>query len=138
MATIEPIKIKGLRDLQATLKDLDGESQKLLRVALNDAAETVVAGSRRLVPTRSGKARASIRAASSQREARVSAGGTRAPYFPWLDFGGRVGRKRSVVRRFIPGGRYIYPTYGRNRLSIMEDIERSVSKLISDAGLDGR
>ncbi len=136
MATIAPIHIAGLRDLQAALKQLDGESQKLLRVTLNDAAETVAAGARRRVPTRTGKAKASIRVASSQREAKVKAGGTKAPYYPWLDYGGKTGIKRSVHRPFVTGGRYIYPTYHSNRDSIRRALSESIGKLIRQAGLD--
>lgn len=136
-ATIEPVKIKGLRDLQAALKNLDGESQKLLRVTLNEVAEGVAAGARRRVPAKTGRARASVKAASSQREARVKGGGAKAAYYPWLEFGGKVGRNKSVKRPFVNGGRYIYPTYAANRPSIMTGLDLAISKLIDQAGLDG-
>lgn len=136
MATVQPIKITGLRDLQAALKELDGESQKLLRTTLNQAAETVAAGARRRVPTKTGKARNSVVVASSQREARVKEGSAKAPYMPWLDYGGKVGRKKSVARPFVKGGRYLYPTYEANRLSILAGLEKSIGQLISQVGLD--
>lgn len=137
MPVIDPIRIDGLRDLQAALRAMDGESQKLLRGTLNQAAETVAAGARRRVPTRTGKAAGSIKVASSQREARVKAGGTKAPYMPWLDYGGRVGRGKSVVRPFVKGGRYVYPTYFANRDSILKGLSDSIDKLITQVGLDG-
>lgn len=134
---VDPLKIAGLRDLQAALKSMDGESQKLLRLTLNEAAETVAAGARRRVPTKTGRARGSVKAASSQREARVKAGSAKAPYFPWLDYGGRTGRNRSVSRPFVKTGRYLYPTYSANRESILTGLETSIRKLITQVGLDG-
>lgn len=136
MATVAPIKITGLRDLQAALKELDGESQKLLRTTLNEVAEGVAAGARRRVPVKTGKARASVKAASSQREARVKGGGAKASYYPWLEFGGKVGRKHSVRRPYVAGGRYIYATYAANRDGIMKGLDTAVGRLIDQTGLD--
>lgn len=136
MATIDPISIKGLRDLQSALKALDGEAQKELRLALNEVAQTVAKGAGRRVPTRSGRAQRSLKVGSSQREAKVKAGGNAAPYYPWLDFGGRVGRNKSVERRFITQGRYIYPTYFANRDSITRALEKQLTDLIKRHGLE--
>lgn len=138
MPTVDPIRITGLRDLQAAMKALDGESQKLLRTTLNEVAETVAAGARRRVPVRTGRARASVKASSSQREARVKGGGAKAAYYPWLEFGGKVGRKHSVRRPFVNGGRYIYPTYAANQDGITAGLDAAVGKLIDQVGLDGR
>ena len=85
MTVVKPIKVVGLRDFQAALKDLDGESQKLLRVTLNEVAETVAAGARRRMPSKTGRARASVKTASSQREVRVREGSKKTPYVPWLE-----------------------------------------------------
>lgn len=136
MATTDPIRIEGLRELQATLRALDGESQKLLRGTLNEAAETVAAGARRRVPTRTGRAKGSVKTASSQREARVKAGSAKVPYFGFLDYGGRVGIGRSVSRPFVRSGRYVYPAYDANRDSIMKGLSDSIGRLITRAGLD--
>lgn len=136
MATTDPIRIEGLRELQATLRALDGESQKLLRGTLNEAAETVAAGARRRVPTRTGRAKGSVKTASSQREARVKAGSAKVPYLGFLDYGGRVGIGRSVSRPFVRSGRYVYPAYDANRDSIMKGLSDSIGRLITRAGLD--
>lgn len=132
----DPIRIDGLRELQRSLKDIDGESQKALRLVNNDAADIVVGGARRLVRSKSGKARGSIRARSSQREARVSGGGGRAPYYPWLDFGGAVGRARAIRRPFLKDGRYIYATYGARRTWILDRLEEGLIDLAKGAGLE--
>lgn len=135
MGTIEPIKVAGLREFQRALKMMDGESQKKLRVVLNEAATTVARGAGRRVPRRTGRAGASVRAMSSQREARVMGGSNKVPYYPWLDFGGRVGRDRSVSRPFVQGGRYMYPTFSANRDSIYKALQKSLSDLAREAGL---
>lgn len=136
MAAIDPIKVEGLREFQKALRDMDGESQKMLRQVLNAAVEDIASGARRKVPRKTGKAASSIRAASSQREAIVKAGGRKASYFPWLDFGGRVGRDRSVKRPFIQSGRYLYPTYSSHRAGTLKLIEQGLVAVAREAGLE--
>ena len=135
MSFDNPIAVKGMVELQRALKDLDGESQKEIRVELNKIAETVASGAARRVPVRSGKARASLRAKSSQRETKASAGGRKAPYYAWLDFGGKTGRKKSVRRPFVRSGRYLYPTVGANRDTLVAAIAKALTDLARRKGL---
>ena len=136
MATvIDPIKIDGLRDLQAALKAADGESQKQIRVVLNEAAEIVVAGARPLIPRRSGKLAASLKAASGQRDANVKLGGAKLGYAGWIEFGGRVGRNQSVRRPFVPAGRSVYPAVRRREADISRVMEDGLTRLAQSAGL---
>lgn len=114
MAVIEPIKVKGLAEFSRNLRKINGELPKSLRVASNEAAQIVVTWAKSHVHSRSGRAASSIKAKSTRTEARVSGGGTKVPYYPWLDFGGKVGRHRSVQRKYIKAGRYIYPGYTEN------------------------
>lgn len=134
MATEDAIRIEGLRDLQKALRDLDGESQKMLRVVLNQAAETVIGGARRRVPNDTGVARASLKPRSGQREATVVGGGRKAPYYPWLDFGGNLPRGGS--RPFVKDGRYLYPSWSANRDSILVALAESLAEMVEDAGLE--
>jgi len=113
----EAIRIDGLAEFSRNLRKLDSDLPKALRVALNDAANVVVDYARPRVPSRSGRAQRSIRARSTRTAARVTSGGARAPYFPWLDFGGRVGRHKSVRRAFLKEGRYLYAAYFAKRSS---------------------
>lgn len=142
MADLVRIKVDGLRELQASLKALDGESQKQLRLALNDAVGIVVRTAGPRVPTVSGRARGSIKPASSQREARIQAGGSRAPYYPWLDFGGRTGRGRtgprtgSVNRPFLKEGRYLWAAYADQQPAIARMLEQRLGDVARGAGLD--
>jgi len=136
VALVRPIAVEGMRDLQRALRELDGESQKEIRVALNAVAETVAQGAARRVPKRTGKARASLRAQSSQRETRIAAGGRKAPYYGWLDFGGRIGRDKATVRPFVRQGRYIWPTIAANRDNLAQAVEKALVDLARSKGLE--
>lgn len=130
------VKVEGLREFQRNLKKLDSDLPKALRLALNDAADVVVSDARSLVPRRSGRAAGTIRAKSTQRVARVSEGGSRAPYMPWLDFGGRVGRRNSVIRRVLPEGRYLYRAYFDHRDQFKERLNEALLDVVRRAGLE--
>jgi len=131
---IEPVRITGLSAFNRSLRKLDRDLPKGLRVALNEAADVVVSDARPRVPRRSGRAAASIKAQSTRTTVRVAAGGARVPYYPWLDFGGRVGRKKSVKRAFFKEGRYLYPAYRRARDS--GEFERVLAKALSGVAQD--
>lgn len=135
------VQITGLRDLQAQLKAFDGESQKRLRVVLNEAAPLVVDAAQPLTPHKSGRARASIKAMSGQRDAKVQAGSARAPYFGFLDYGnvvgggqGAVGREDSNPRVFEPGGRIIYPAFRKVQPEVVERLNEGLTLLIAEMG----
>lgn len=139
---IDPIHITGLRELQAALRALDGESQKQLRIVFNEAADLIVKTARPNVPSVTGEARRSLKATSGQRDARVSGGSAKAPYFGWLDYGGRVGHGRTgknTGRQFRPfekGGRYVYPAYHARKAEITDLLDKGMADLIAAAGLE--
>lgn len=130
------IQIGGLRELQRALKEMDATLPRGIRVALNKSSQLVIDYAAPKVPKKTGKARASLKVRSSQRAARVAAGGTRAPWFPWLDFGGAVGRNDSTKREFIKTGRYIYPGLDANRDEITEVMVEALTELATNAGLE--
>lgn len=133
---IEPVRVEGLKELKKAMAALGAAGPKALRVALNAAVEDIAATARRTIPTRTGRARASIKAASTSTGARVAAGSKKAPYYPWLDYGGRVGRGRSVVRPWRPEGRYLYPAYRSGRDELVKGLEREIGKVARSNGLD--
>lgn len=133
---IEPIKITGLTEFQRGLRKLDSDLPKSLRLAFNEAANIVVEAARSKVPHRTGRAAASIKPRSTRTAVRVSAGGNKAPYYPWLDFGGRVGPKKSVRRPFIREGRYIYPSYTEHREEFQRVVEKALADVARSAGLE--
>lgn len=136
MAKSYEIHIEGLKDLQKKLKAVDKEAPKQLRIALNEVAEFVISKGRPQVPKRTGAAQRSWKARSTRTESRVSYGGSRAPYMPWLDWGGRVGRKKRTVRPYMTEGRYLYPTVKKYRSQIQGIGDDALADVARDAGLD--
>jgi hypothetical protein len=136
VAAIEPIKITGLAEFNRDLRKLDAELPKVLRLAHNEAAQLIVDYARPRVPTKTGRAAASIKAKSTRTETRVSGGSKRASYYPWLDFGGRVGPKRSVHRPFIKQGRYLYPALGANYDKFVALLEEKLIDVARQAGVE--
>lgn len=131
------VEVVGLAQLSRGLRKLDTEAPKQLRIALNGAATLLVSRTRPKVPSRSGAARASMKARSTRTSARVAVGGRKAPYFPWLDFGG-AGRRpgRPAQRRFYPDGRYVYPTLKEIRPEIMRSLDEGIRAAARSAGLE--
>jgi hypothetical protein len=123
----DAVRIDGLNEFVRNLKRLDAEVPKALRVALNDAAEIVL---------RSGRAAASLKARSTRTAVRVAAGGRKAPYYPWLDFGGRVGRRKQTKRPFIGDGRYIYPALSAKRGEFEAAVTRALLGAAESAGIE--
>ena len=125
----DAIKVEGLAEFQRNLKKLDSDLPKGLRIALNDAANVVVDAARPRVPRRTGRAQASINARSTRTKVRVSEGGRRAPYMPWLDYGGEGRRRgRPSKRPFVRQGRYVYKAYFGARDS--GEFERILTKAL--------
>lgn len=106
---------------------------KALETFLVMAARMTAADAEGLVPRGpSGAARRSLRAEGP----RVTGGGSQAPYFGWLEFGGRTGINRSVERRFVRGGRYVWPAFDANRRKLIGLLEDDVAAAVRAAGLD--
>lgn len=131
------VGIEGLAEFNRGLRKLDKDAPKGLRVALNGVADLLVAETRKQIPRRTGAAAASLKAQSTRTSARVAVGGKKAPYFPWLDFGG-AGKKsgRPAQRPFFKEGRYLYPTLGRIRPDIEKALGSALVAVARDAGLE--
>lgn len=136
MPLIEPIPIEGLRDLVRQLRQVDADLPKAMRLAANEAAQVVVDEAQRHVPRRSGKAAKSIKARSTRTAARVDSGGNRAPYMPWLDYGGAVGKNDSAKRPFIADGRYVYPAFRSKRQQVEDTYRAALDRIVVSAGLE--
>ena len=131
------IAVEGLAEFNRGLRKLDSEAPKQLRIALNGAADLLITRARPKVPSRSGNARASMKAQSTRTSARVSVGGRKAPYFPWLSFGG-AGRLpgRPAKRPFIREGRDIYPTLREISPEIERSLQDAIAQVARNAGLE--
>jgi hypothetical protein len=113
MAAADAIKVEGLAELRRALGKIDPTLQKQLRGRLLKVAQRVSERARQNVPTRSGKARNSIKASVSGNKVYLQGGKNTVAYYGWLDFGGRlkpVGERHNTqTRPVIRGGRYLYP-----------------------------
>lgn len=134
--SVGKISITGLREFTNAVKKVDADMPKAVRIALNAGASIIVGYARPRFPRRSGRAVSTLRAASTRTAARVREGGTKAPYVPWLDFGGRVGRKRSIRRPFIRQGRFIWRALEAERPRIVDAMTEAMGKIARDAGLE--
>lgn len=122
------VTVTGLRDLSKAFKALDTDAVDAMKAALKAIAEGVAADVRSRVPRRSGRMAGSYVPRGSVKGASIAFAGTRAPYAPWIEFGGSVGKARSVRRPVVKGGRYLYPAIDDN----MADVEQKVADAISD------
>lgn len=130
------IEVVGIKELRAALEAVDAGAAQALKTVFTNAATDVAADAARRVPVGpTGKARKSVKARGSAKHAEVVAGGKRVPYYPWLDFGGAVGRSRSVKRHVIKGGRFLYPAFSARRASVNAELERALTELARTAGL---
>lgn len=130
------IQVGGLAQLNRGLKAIDSNAPKELRIALNSSAALLVDETRPTIPSDTGAARRSLVARSTRTSARVAVGGKKAPYFPWLDFGGEGRVKgRPAHRPFLKEGRYVYPTLRKVTPKIRSSLHESISAVIRNAGM---
>ena len=155
------VGIDGLSQLQRQLKQLSPATKRAFGVELKRIVDFVAEDVRSQMPEKSGKAKRSVRVIFSGGYLAIKAGGPNAPYYPWLDFGGKLhttgaktivvgpkkgqqgpsrlvhsaGRKLGSERPFIKEGRWIYPTIARQRPAIYAAARAAVDKAKRAAGL---
>lgn len=135
MANSDSITIDGLKVFQRQLKQFDAQIPKNVKAAMKAAMDVVVEDARPRVPKRSGKARASIKTFATETRAGVRAGGSRAPYYPWLEFGGRIFTGRNIIKRkWVKGGRYLWVSLARKHDEVQLLMERALHQAARDAG----
>lgn len=137
----EAIRISGLKEFRRGLKSLDARLPREIRKAGNVAAKIVVDSARPRVPIgpgRGGHAASSIKAASSQTSVRVSEGGARFPYMPWLDFGGTINKHTGTpsTRPFIREGRYVWAAFADHKAEVERAYLDALHDAAESAGLD--
>lgn len=132
----EPIRIQGLAEFQRKIGRLDSDLPKAMRLAMNKSADVVISYAKPRVPTRTGRARRSIRPRSTRTSVRVFGGSKRVSYYPWLDFGGKVGPKQSVVRPFFKEGRYLWKALAVKRAELTRVLTDSIVQTARQAGIE--
>lgn len=134
----KPVRARGLDEVRRAFKRAEELTPDLAQEVSKEAAELALSWARGEIPQRTGNAASTLKVIRLGRQFGLQGGdATTAPYYPWLDFGGRVGRRHSVVRQYLDSGRYIYPGFV-NTLGQAENVmERALSKMIYRAGLGG-
>lgn len=131
------ITTTGLKEFQKALRQMDADLPKMLRLIFNEAGQLIVDYDQAHMPSRTGRARASVKARSTQRAGQVAIGGNRAPYVPWLDFGGEGKRKgRPAARAFLTEGRYTYRGLRVHQEDITSLMQKGLNDLAATAGLE--
>lgn len=130
----ESIKVTGIKEVATGLKGVSKDASKELRKGMKDIADDVARRASSEVPARTGKAASSIKPRGTVKGAAI-AYGSPAVYEPWLDFGGKVGKGKSVSRPFIKGGRYLYPAIAEASPEIKTKVETLLSDLSEKYGL---
>jgi hypothetical protein len=137
----DAVRIEGLADLRKGLRKIDPALAKEFRNEILPIAQQVASDARSRVPSRSGRAAASIRGGVSGNNAYVAGGKKSVPYFGWLDFGSRsprTGNPRSVGPWKNSGtgpskGRFIYPAINQNRGAIERRAAQAIDDIIERA-----
>lgn len=118
----------GVVHLETQLEKLATGSQKALEAVSRDIADDVLSYVRSRVPRLTGAAAGSYRAVQDRTGTTFEFGGPRAPYVPWLEFGGKAGRS-GASRPYVPGGRYLYPGIRQVTQDWEHLIERELTEL---------
>ncbi len=140
MAGVE-VRVRGGARFLASVGVFRGRLPRVVKQAAREAALPVARTAKAgvpLGPAKGGHARSSIRVATSRGGVAVRGGGARFPYYPWLEYGGRVGRNNSVYRARVRRGRYIYPALDRHRPEIEQTMNRLIVRAALGSGLRTR
>ncbi|MDQ3107509.1 MAG: hypothetical protein M3Q68_06845 [Actinomycetota bacterium] len=124
-----------MKEVQRELRALDSALAKELKDVNLAVADMVADIARAKVPSTSGKARSTYKAKGEQRYAVIKAGGKKAEYVPWLEFGGTRGDEKKQSRPFVSAGRYIWPVVGMQRNKIKSEYAIALGQLLDKAGL---
>ena len=150
------VQIDGLRELRNAMRTAERGSQQAIARHLKAVAGRIADDVRSRVPASAGgkaasnpfapgSARASVRAFASSDGAGVRGGGAQAPYYPWLDFGGSVGRGHregvawsgATTRPWLgrPGrGRYVYEVIHEEGGAILAAVMEALDEAELEAG----
>ena len=146
------VEVEGLREMKKAFRLARDGTQKAIQRRLKDVADVVASEVAGRVPVRTGRAASSVRALATQESASIAAGGAKAPYYAFLDFGGSTGRghlagaadsgsvKREWYGRGGSGsgeGRYLYPAIRDMSEVIARETGEAIHEALRDAGFEG-
>jgi hypothetical protein len=129
---------------------MDEQAKSALKRELLGVATQVSSRAAGKVPRLTGRAAGSVKPRASMQGASIAFGGSAAPYFPWLDFGGSTGKGHragaggsgSVKRPWLGNpsgeGRYIYPTIREMRPEIETAVDDALAAAARAASFETR
>jgi hypothetical protein len=139
------VEVRGLRELGSAFKAVDAGLPKELKGAFLGIAQRVVGVAQQKMKHVSGRSQSSVKPQASARGAAISFGGSAAPYEPWLDFGGSVGRGHvdrrgggAIKRPIVKGGRYVYPAIAEEHEFIVHQVNEAIETVAKHAGFETR
>jgi len=134
-STAFTVRVSGLIELRRALQQIDKNADKELGTALGRVATGIAQKVQGVMPSRSGAAIGTVQTHVRLRGASISIGtGGAGDYVPWLDFGGRVGIRNSVVRAYIRTGRYLYPQIIAARAKTVAAVNQAMAAAARRAG----
>ncbi len=151
MVEVVGTEVEGLIAMKKAFRLARDGTQKAIQRRLKDVATLVASEVAGRVPVRSGRAASSVRALATQESASVAAGGAKAPYYAFLDFGGSTGRGHvpgaadsgSVKREWYGKGgsgsgegRYLYPAIRDMSEVIASETGAAIHEALHDAGFE--
>lgn len=130
------LKVEGFKEFRSALREVDKELPKQLRKGLNTVAEVVADEAVTRVPVQTGALRQSIRTRSTTKEGRVVMGKDSVPYAGWIEFGGKIAPRGTVIDRpFRREGRYLFPAADAMAPRIRKETEAVLNRFVKKAGL---
>ena len=137
------VKVVGLTELRKACAIMGEDMPLYLREELKKLAEVVAVKARAKVPVIEGTAKGSIRTVMAGAGVAVRGGSAKAPYYGWLDFGGRIRHmgpshahtmNHYLFRPYIKTGRYLYPAADESAVEMAPMVEAMLDRLAVKAG----
>ena len=136
----QSLSIDGAAQFVKALRESSGKLPPTVKKVLTRAAQIIVDDAKPKVPIgpgRNGHAADTIKVAATNYTVKIQAGGSRNPYYPWLDFGGSVNKHTSkpTKRPFIKGGRFIWASWDRRAGDVVKVMADGLADMIKESGL---
>lgn len=133
------VSVQGLTQFRKAIKQLSPELAKEFRRDMKDVAVIVARAAAPNVPVVTGMAASSVQASTSGSTVQVRAGGAKAPYFGWLEFGGVLhpvgGRHNTITRAKVRRGRTLMPAVDAHHAELIAAAEKAIRNAARKAGL---
>jgi hypothetical protein len=129
------VVIRGLPELAAAFGQVRSNLPREMSQDFLAVSQKVASSASGKVPRRTGRAAGSIQPQATKGGASIVAGAG-VPYYPWLDFGGAVGRNGSVVRPYVASGRYLFPAMDEHDHELVKAADDAVERTVKAASFE--